>query len=181
MLVSDASSNAVVAIDRFTGQEAWRFRGLPGYVGFQEAPLVRGGRVYAASGDTQLVRSFASRAASAFASPAIIGGRNIGDEYFDATEGTAFVDLDVLAVGPVVREVSADFDRYWASGSSYPVDRLLPPTGRASTPTTNPGAHPSKSHPSWSEVAELYPIPVLTFRMRWGGTSRVRSCTSPPA
>lgn len=57
----------------------------------------------------------------------IIGGRNIGDEYFDATEGTAFVDLDVLAVGPVVREVSADFDRYWASGSSYPVDRLLPP------------------------------------------------------
>lgn len=53
VLVSDVSSNAVVAVDRFTGQEAWRFRGLPGYVGFQEAPLVRGERVYAASGDTR--------------------------------------------------------------------------------------------------------------------------------
>lgn len=56
----------------------------------------------------------------------IIGGRNVGDEYFGATDGVAFVDLDVLAVGPVVREVSADFDRYWSSGSSYPVDRILP-------------------------------------------------------
>lgn len=56
----------------------------------------------------------------------IVGGRNVGDEYFDATEGLVFVDLDVLAVGPVVSEVSNDFDRYWASESSYPVDRLLP-------------------------------------------------------
>jgi putative cardiolipin synthase len=56
----------------------------------------------------------------------IIGGRNVGDEYFDAAEGEAFVDLDVLAVGPVVRQVSADFDRYWASGSSYPFERLVP-------------------------------------------------------
>ena len=59
----------------------------------------------------------------------IIGGRNIGDEYFDAAaEGTlSFTDLDVIAVGPVVNELSSDFDRYWASGSSYPADRLLPP------------------------------------------------------
>jgi putative cardiolipin synthase len=57
----------------------------------------------------------------------IIGGRNIGDEYFDAAEtGTlTFSDLDVLAVGPVVDEVSTDFDRYWASASSYPADRIL--------------------------------------------------------
>ncbi|NTV97363.1 MAG: phospholipase D family protein, partial [Thiobacillus sp.] len=57
----------------------------------------------------------------------IVGGRNIGDEYFGADEEVAFVDLDVLAVGPVVREVSQDFDRYWASASAYPVDRLLAP------------------------------------------------------
>jgi putative cardiolipin synthase len=61
----------------------------------------------------------------------IIGGRNVGDEYFDATEGVVFVDLDVMAVGPVVNDVSKDFDRYWASGSSYPVDRLLPPADPA--------------------------------------------------
>lgn len=56
----------------------------------------------------------------------IIGGRNIGDEYFGATEGILFADLDVLAVGTVVGDVSTDFDRYWASHSSYPVEQILP-------------------------------------------------------
>lgn len=56
----------------------------------------------------------------------IIGGRNVGDEYFSAAEGLLFVDLDVIAVGPVVSEVSKDFDRYWASDSSYPADRIVP-------------------------------------------------------
>ncbi len=56
----------------------------------------------------------------------IIGGRNIGDEYFGATDDVLFADLDVMAVGPVVNDVSRDFDRYWASQSAYPVDRLLP-------------------------------------------------------
>ncbi len=59
----------------------------------------------------------------------IIGGRNIGDEYFDVDETRAFADLDVLAVGSVVTEVSADFDRYWASESAYPIDRLVPAAG----------------------------------------------------
>jgi cardiolipin synthase C len=47
---------------------------------------------------------------------------------FDAApEGElTFTDLDVLAVGPIVRDVSNDFDRYWSSDSSYPADRLLP-------------------------------------------------------
>jgi putative cardiolipin synthase len=61
----------------------------------------------------------------------IIGGRNVGDEYFDAAEGFVFEDLDVMAVGPVVKDVSHDFDRYWASESSYPVDRLLAPADPA--------------------------------------------------
>ena len=55
----------------------------------------------------------------------IIGGRNVGDAYFGAAEGLLFVDLDIIAVGPVVTEVSKDFDRYWASESSYPVDRII--------------------------------------------------------
>jgi cardiolipin synthase C len=56
----------------------------------------------------------------------IVGGRNIGDEYFGATEGVLFVDLDVLVVGPAATQVSTDFDRYWASRSSYPAESLLP-------------------------------------------------------
>ena len=57
----------------------------------------------------------------------IIGGRNVGDEYFGATAGVLFVDLDVLAIGPIVNKVSEDFDRYWNSASSYPVNKLLKP------------------------------------------------------
>ena len=55
----------------------------------------------------------------------IIGGRNIADEYFGVGDGALFADLDVLAIGPVVDRVSGDFDRYWASQSAYPADRLL--------------------------------------------------------
>jgi len=56
----------------------------------------------------------------------IVGGRNIGDDYFGGTEGLLFADLDVLAFGPVVHDVSTDFERYWASDSSFPVHQLLP-------------------------------------------------------
>lgn len=45
----------------------------------------------------------------------IIGGRNIGDEYFGANQNLSFVDLDLLSVGAVVPEVSRDFDRYCPS------------------------------------------------------------------
>lgn len=57
----------------------------------------------------------------------IIGGRNIGDAYFGARDEGLFLDLDVLAVGPIVADVSRDFDRYWASESAYPAERILPP------------------------------------------------------
>jgi putative cardiolipin synthase len=50
----------------------------------------------------------------------IVGGRNVGDEYYGAGSGVVFEDLDVLAVGPIVRDVSASFDRYWNSASAYP-------------------------------------------------------------
>jgi putative cardiolipin synthase len=51
----------------------------------------------------------------------IFGGRNIGDEYFDAAEEIGFSDLDVLAIGPVVTEVSKSFDLYWNSQWAYPL------------------------------------------------------------
>jgi putative cardiolipin synthase len=54
----------------------------------------------------------------------IVGGRNIGDEYFDATPELAFADLDMLAIGPVVPEVSEAFDQYWNSGWAYPASTL---------------------------------------------------------
>ncbi len=60
----------------------------------------------------------------------VVGGRNIGDEYFGATDGVAFADLDVLVAGEAVDDVSSDFDRYWNSASAYPLETLvsLPPS-----------------------------------------------------
>jgi putative cardiolipin synthase len=55
----------------------------------------------------------------------IVGGRNIGDEYFDAHNEIAFVDLDVMAIGPVVDQVTKDFERYWRSESAYPLKSIL--------------------------------------------------------
>jgi len=55
----------------------------------------------------------------------IVGGRNIGDEYFGIGPTPLFVDLDVLAVGEIVPEVAADFDRYWASPSVHPAGSIV--------------------------------------------------------
>jgi putative cardiolipin synthase len=65
----------------------------------------------------------------------IVGGRNVGDEYFGAAQEALFVDLDVMAIGPVVKDVSRDFDRYWNSKSSYPAQRLLPRVSPAAIST----------------------------------------------
>jgi len=60
----------------------------------------------------------------------IVGGRNIGNEYFEADPTLEFSDLDVMAIGDVVKEVSHSFDLYWNSELAYPVTTLIsdPPT-----------------------------------------------------
>ena len=50
----------------------------------------------------------------------LLGGRNIADEYFGAREDAKFGDLDVLAIGPVVQEVSDMFDTYWNHETALP-------------------------------------------------------------
>ena len=52
---------------------------------------------------------------------AVVGGRNIGDDYFDAGEATHFRDLDLIAIGPVVRQTSQAFDDYWNCDAAYPI------------------------------------------------------------
>jgi len=56
---------------------------------------------------------------------AIVGGRNIADEYFAASSGLLFTDIDVVAVGRVVADVSSDFDRYWNSEAAWPIETLI--------------------------------------------------------
>jgi putative cardiolipin synthase len=55
---------------------------------------------------------------------AIVGGRNIGDEYFGASEHSNFNDLDVVLVGPVVDDVNRAFDDYWNDRNAVPVSRF---------------------------------------------------------
>ncbi|HEY9199268.1 MAG TPA: phospholipase D family protein [Gammaproteobacteria bacterium] len=59
----------------------------------------------------------------------IAGGRNIGDEYFDLHPQVNFRDRDMLAAGPVVRGMSANFDAYWNNAWSYSADQLAPELG----------------------------------------------------
>jgi putative cardiolipin synthase len=55
----------------------------------------------------------------------IFGGRNLGDEYFDAGADTNFRDVDLLTVGPLVSKLSGAFDEYWNSKWTVPVAAVL--------------------------------------------------------
>jgi putative cardiolipin synthase len=57
----------------------------------------------------------------------VIGGRNIGAEYFAAREDMNFGDLDVVCFGPVVRDVSQMFDRYWNDELAVPANAVIDP------------------------------------------------------
>jgi putative cardiolipin synthase len=83
----------------------------------------------------------------------IAGGRNLGDAYFGTDEKSNFVDLDVLAAGRVVRDMSASFDRFWNDELAYPVQKLVSaadlealrkePVGRVADPSGPPAPKPA--------------------------------------
>jgi putative cardiolipin synthase len=60
-------------------------------------------------------------------SAAVVGSRNLGDEYFDASGSANFSDVDLLAVGPVVSELSQAFDAYWNSAAAIPAETFSEP------------------------------------------------------
>jgi len=65
----------------------------------------------------------------------IVGGRNIGDDYFLRGESDIlFSDLDLLAVGEIVSTISKEFDIYWNSDSAYPLELLEPEAAKKAQP-----------------------------------------------
>jgi putative cardiolipin synthase len=56
---------------------------------------------------------------------AIIGGRNLADEYFGNHPSANFRDMEVLCAGPLVQVISGRFDDYWNCGWSFPADQLI--------------------------------------------------------
>ena len=55
---------------------------------------------------------------------AVLGGRNVGDAYFDAGTNPQFGDYDVFVLGPITRELSSSFDEYWNSRLAIPAQAL---------------------------------------------------------
>lgn len=85
----------------------------------------------------------------------ITGGRNLGDAYFGTADGSNFIDMDVLAVGPVVQAMSASFDRYWNNPLAYPVQSLVTPAElRALRASANgAGAEPVQTNAAAARMA----------------------------
>jgi len=54
-----------------------------------------------------------------------ITGRNLGDEYFTMGADSNFLDIDVLAVGQIVMDLSASFDMFWNSSLAYPAAAVI--------------------------------------------------------
>lgn len=68
----------------------------------------------------------------------VVGGRNVGDAYYEVGKGTFFADLDVAAIGPVVQSVARQFETYWTSASVYPLQRIMPTFSVPATLSTLP-------------------------------------------
>jgi putative cardiolipin synthase len=62
---------------------------------------------------------------------AIVGGRNLADEYFGLHREANFRDMELIVGGPVVGTISRSFDDYWNDPWSIPIEQLLP--SRAAT------------------------------------------------
>ncbi len=55
----------------------------------------------------------------------ILGGRNVGDDYFDLSQDNAFRDFDLLSIGPVSQQAEAAFDQFWNSRWSIPIAEVV--------------------------------------------------------
>ena len=55
---------------------------------------------------------------------AVVGGRNIADDYFLQSVWTNFLDLDALVTGALVPRLSQIFDRYWNGAPAYPIEAI---------------------------------------------------------
>ncbi|MDB5872276.1 MAG: cardiolipin synthetase (Cardiolipin synthase)-like protein [Ramlibacter sp.] len=94
----------------------------------------------------------------------ITGGRNLGDAYFGGDGQSNFIDLEVLAVGPVVRVMSASFDRYWNDELAYPVQALVSTEDLEKLRKPKPSQDGDASQAPATPVAAVpsMPAPTLT-------------------
>lgn len=85
----------------------------------------RSSKVMNAGSMSRVVRRMHNKSFTVDNQVTVIGGRNIGDEYFSAPGDASFGDLDVLGIGPVVQDVSSMFDTYWNHKAALPIPALV--------------------------------------------------------
>ena len=80
---------------------------------------------------------------------AIIGGRNLADEYFGLDPEANFRDMELLVGGPIISELEASFDAYWNDRWAFPIENLA----RLQTQNVSPDAFAAKA----KSASEKYP------------------------
>ena len=80
---------------------------------------------------TELNRRMHNKLFVADGQVAVVGGRNLYDEYFGLGKEICYRDFDLLAIGPVAADAEAGFDRYWNSQWTYPISSLVKPASQA--------------------------------------------------
>lgn len=85
-------------------------------------------------------------------SAAIVGGRNIGNEYFEYPGPYVFRSRDLLALGPVARSAAREFDLYWNSAWAVPIDMAVAPI-----PTAKEAKELKKSLDTFAADPSHYP------------------------
>jgi putative cardiolipin synthase len=118
-----------------------------------------------------MTRRMHTKAWIADGSVAIVGGRNIGDAYFDAAD-TNFRDLDLLLLGPAVDQTATIFEAYWRCKVARPV-HLLHPKG---TPKTRAAADGLAADSELLEaIGDRHSIAefIATSQLHWTPSARV--------
>lgn len=98
---------------------------------------------------------------------AILGGRNIGNEYFGLSKKYNYLDLGVLVTGNVVKDISAGFDEFWNSKEAYPGLVMSPSVSQQDTAKTIAGVRKKLSRHSGLLAKVNLPMERADWSSRW--------------
>lgn len=115
---------------------------------------------------------------------ALVGGRNIGDAYFDASNVANFRDMDLMLLGPAVKQVEDIFDSFWNSDAVLPVRALSLRNFHLSRQRKrlNKLMHSEGAAPYLQRVVEMHDTSgMLTHKMTFHWTSAAEVVSDPPS
>ena len=110
---------------------------------------------------------------------AVVGGRNIADDYFDLHRSVNYSDLELLAAGPIAREVVESFDEYWNSPWAIPIEAFLtrPPNAAeaeaVATEIAREAGEVSEMRENFEPVREQLRVQVLGASLPYWGPAEL--------